>query len=52
MWIPAIMGIFMGVYEIRYAYKFVEKELKGLRRFFITLGLLTIMLGSYLLVIS
>ena len=38
----------MGVLEIRYAYKSVEKDNKRTKRVFIMMGLLTIMLGFIL----
>jgi len=41
----------MGVLEIRYAYKSVEKYNKRIKRVFIMMGLLTIMLGFILFIL-
>jgi uncharacterized membrane protein HdeD (DUF308 family) len=49
MWIITIMAILMGVLEIRYAYKSVEKDNKRIKRVFIIMGILTIMLGLFCL---
>ena len=44
------MAILMGVLEIRYAYK-SEKDNKRIKRVFIMMGLLTIMLGFILFIL-
>jgi uncharacterized membrane protein HdeD (DUF308 family) len=49
MWIITIMAILMGVLEIRYAYKSVEKDNKRIKRVFIIMGILTIILGLFCL---
>lgn len=49
MVVVTIMAILMGVLEIRYAYKSVEKDNKRIKRVFIVMGLLTISLGLFLL---
>jgi hypothetical protein len=55
MWILTIMAILMGVLEIRYAYKSVEKDpffnYKRIKRIFITMGLSTILLGFILFIL-
>ncbi len=48
MWIVTILAVIMGLFEIRYAYKWVEKDNSGLKRSFIIMGLTTIMLGIIL----
>ena len=49
MWIITIMAILIGVLEIQYAYKSVEKNNKRIKRVFIIMGILTIMLGLFCL---
>jgi hypothetical protein len=48
MWIVTILAIIMGLFEIRYAYKWIEKDKLKLKRAFIIMGLTTIMLGLVL----
>lgn len=48
----AILAILMGIYEIRYAYKYVEKENKSIRNVFITMGITTIVLGFIMIIIN
>lgn len=49
MWITTIMAILIGILEIQYAYKSVEKDNKRIKKVFIMMGLLTIMLGLFCL---
>jgi len=51
MWILTIMAILMGVLEIRYAYKLVEKDNKKIKRLFIGMGFGTIILGLILFIL-
>ena len=46
------MAILMGLLEIRYAYESVEKDNKRIKRVFIIMGLLTIVLGFIFLYLS
>ncbi len=48
MWIVTILAIIMGLLEIRYAYKCVEKDKLKLKKAFILMGVTTIMLGLIL----
>ena len=45
MWLITIMAILMGVLQIRYAYKCVEKDNRKIKRVFTMMGLITILLG-------
>lgn len=49
MYIITILAILVGVLEIRYAYKFVEKSEKKIKKLFIIMGIFTIIMGLFIL---
>ncbi len=43
-----LLGILMGLLEIRYAYKIVEKDNRRIKNIFIVLGTITMLIGLWL----
>lgn len=55
MWLMTILAILVGIFEIRYAYKLVEKNKQiyfNVKTAIYTIGVLTILSGLVLFVLS